>query len=89
MLHFIFVIRGRDRPPRAVGQCHLRSWGLVLLAVVLLAGCGGASGGSEVQSLRQEVAAAQASTANWKVIAVVALILGGVIGLMLGGRDES
>lgn len=66
---------------------------LLLLIVVILtvAGCGGgdASPPVEVQALRQQVAQAQASAANWKMVAVIALVVGGVVGLILGGRDES
>jgi len=61
---------------------------LLVTVIALLAGCGGSAGGSESQALRQQVAEAHNSVSNWKMFTVIALVMGGVIGLVLGGRDD-
>lgn len=61
---------------------------LVQFAVVFLTACGGSSGGSETQVLRQQVADAQSTTGTWKMFTVIALVIGVTVGLVLGGRDD-
>lgn len=64
----------------------------LFLVLCCLPGCGGeakASGAAEIQSLRQQSVDAQASAANWRLMTFAALIMGGIIGMIVGGRDES